>query len=141
MKYFWLFNLILIGHILNAQQLGSVSSSSQSNNSPFSVGEIFVEGNLSGYIGVFSFIVGNSLLTSSVDINIDDDFTIIPNPTNGSFEIKTRGRSIKDINLIDVSGRTIKSFHLEGQGDISDLSPGLYFLQINHKNTFKIIKN
>lgn len=141
MKYFCIFNLILMGHLLSAQQQGSISSASNSNRAPFSVGEIYVKGNLSGYVGVFSFLVGNDLLTSLVDIDIADDFSIVPNPTNGRFEIKTAGSSIHNIQVINASGIVIKSFPNDIQGDISDLSPGLYFLQINQKNTFKIIKN
>lgn len=141
MKYIWLLNFIMIGHFLNAQQTGGISSASLSGQSSFSVGEIYVEGNLSGYVGVFSFLVGNDLLSSSVDIDIADDFSIIPNPTNGRFEIKTAGSSINNIQVIDASGSIIKSFPNGVQGDISDLSPGLYFLQINQRNTFKIIKN
>ncbi|MBK8623414.1 MAG: T9SS type A sorting domain-containing protein [Saprospiraceae bacterium] len=140
MKYFYILNLILLGNLLSAQQHGSISSASISNRAPFSVGEIYVEGNLSGYLGVFSFLVGNNLLTSSVDIDIDDDFSIVPNPTNGKFQIQTAGSSINNIQIIDASGKIIKSFPNDVQGDISDLSPGLYFLQINHKKTFKIIK-
>lgn len=141
MKYIWIIALSLFAHLLPAQQIGSISCASKSNHAPFSVGEIYVEGNLSGYVGVFSFLVGNLLLTTSEDIDVSDDFTIVPNPTGGRFEIKTSGSIIKNVVLIDASGRVINSFSDAAQGDISDLSPGLYFIQINHKNTFKIIKN
>lgn len=141
MKYIYILSLILVGHLLSAQQLGSISSASISNRAPFSVGEIYVEGSLSGYVGVFSFLVGSNLLSSSVDLDMADDFSIVPNPTNGRFEIKTAGSRINNIQVINASGSVIKSFPNVVQGDISDLSPGLYFLQINHKNAFKIIKN
>ncbi|MBK8625833.1 MAG: T9SS type A sorting domain-containing protein [Saprospiraceae bacterium] len=141
MKYICIIALSLCAHFLAAQQIGSISCASKSNHAPFSVGEIYVAGNLSGYVGIFSFLVGNDLLTTSVDIDIADDFSIIPNPTNGRFEIKTAGSSINNIQVIDASGSVIKSFQNDVQGDISDLSPGLYFLKINYKNTFKIIKN
>lgn len=140
MKYFSFFLSIFLSQTLSAQQLGSVSSASNVGQSPFSVGEIYVEGTLSGFVGVYSFLVGNDLLTSAVDLDLFDDFTIMPNPTDGMIAIRSEKSHIKNLQLFDVSGRLVKAAPLQNAYDLTDLLPGIYFLQINHKNTFKIIK-
>ncbi len=128
-------------NIVSAQQsLGAISSGSISKNSPFSVGEVFIEGQLSGQLGVYSFLLATSLLTDSEDLILEDQYSIFPNPTLGSFEIKSTGVIIKNIMVMDGNGKLVRTISNAVQNDISDLVPGMYFININQKQVFKIIK-
>ncbi len=140
-KYAVFFILVLFYNITSAQNLGSVVTSSKSIGLPFSVGEIFIAGQLSsGIMGRYSYLLSIGFLTKVEDINSFDDLVVFPNPTNGLFEIKSKETTITNIKITDLKGQLIKKLDIQSKGDISELPPGMYFLQINDKNTFKIIK-
>lgn len=78
----------------------------------------------------------------------DTDFTVYPNPTNGLINISSKKTTlvIESISLVDVLGNVIinQNINLSNTStDISQLSKGLYFLEIKSngiERTIKIIK-
>ena len=79
-------------------------------------------------------------------INVTDvseknaDYTVFPNPCKGKFSIKSNSfqNNVK-IQIFNFSGQKVKELisennHLEI--DISDLPKGLYFINLNSKETF-----
>ncbi len=65
-----------------------------------------------------------------------DDIKLYPNPAGDYFRIEN-GVNIKDIEIINVLGKTIKTFSAQSQSDnfyIGDLSTGLYLVRMSDKN-------
>lgn len=66
-------------------------------------------------------------------LEIDDfdtiSFAIYPNPTNGYFAIKSN-RSVEEISIFDISGKLIKTFTEQNEYDVSELSKGMYLINI-----------
>lgn len=140
-KIIFSFLLMLQFFMPEAQpSIGSISSASLSNSGAFAVGELYLEGQVNGNIGVYAYLIKNGLLSSLNDMDESDNYTIFPNPTEGSFEIRSGQKSITDIKVIDGFGRIIKVLSPQNIGDISDLPHGVYYLQLNNTKAFKIIK-
>lgn len=84
-------------------------------------------------------------LTTDIKENNSNNNTLLiyPNPTNSQLNIDFNGK-IEEINIIDVTGKTIKSLSASNKViDISDLTNGIYFLQVISNGsliTKKIIK-
>jgi hypothetical protein len=73
----------------------------------------------------------------------DDVISIYPNPASSTFFLM--GDEIESVSLFSVDGRCIKSFINYESGDrldISDLTPGVYFVKVNNSDSLvgKIIK-
>lgn len=73
---------------------------------------------------------------------------VYPNPSNNLINITSPEQNIESITVTDLNGRIVKSTELNNTAkaiiDISDLSDGVYMLNIsanNHIATQKIIKN
>jgi PKD repeat protein len=69
---------------------------------------------------------------SAVDYNISSKVSVFPNPTDGILNINLpeNKASVKISNII---GKEVKSFKLtsnENQIDLSSLTPGMYFIEI-----------
>ncbi|WP_310557543.1 T9SS type A sorting domain-containing protein [Flavobacterium sp.] len=77
------------------------------------------------------------------DFNSFSNFSIYPNPANGIVNVKSE-ESIENIEILSLEGRKVK-YSLKDNIDISDLSNGMYILQIKTNDgklgTKKIIKN
>ena len=73
-------------------------------------------------------------------------YIIYPNPTCETLNIKTDYSGLKTIQIFDSRGsllETINTFQTHYQIDCNNLSPGLYFININEKSDtvkFKFIK-
>ena len=81
--------------------------------------------------------------TSINNFNVSHKFIISPNPTSGVFSIKNE--LIQNLNVFNQTGHLLQQFKNNGtnQFDISQLNPGIYFVQIELNGvTFweKIIK-
>jgi len=67
-----------------------------------------------------------------------------PNPTNDLLNFDTTDQ-IKNIDIINVIGKTVKSFSNQSQVNISSLNSGVYFAKVKFENntyiTRKLIKN
>ena len=74
--------------------------------------------------------------------NVLTDLKVFPNPANTNVNIVVKAESALRIQMIDASGRTVRGFQsAKGQETVevpvSDLAPGIYFLNFtNGINTF-----
>ena len=72
------------------------------------------------------------------------DFSLSPNPTNGSFTIENNYSDNLSVNIINLLGERLKSFIMkdsEQTFDISDLNAGIYEVQISDEvQTLKVMK-
>jgi len=113
-----------------------------------------------GYEGIWSlypyFESGNILLsdreglfvvkesTLSINENIKSDFALYPNPAINSITINSNSEPIANVSIYDISGKLL--FHENNLNsndksvDISMLSKGVYFININDNLTKKLIK-
>ncbi len=81
---------------------------------------------------------------AGVEINQLTDISIYPNPANGTININ--GIANSDVVIYDITGKLIKEFKDLNSTtiDISDMTQGVYFLNVNNKDgvkTLKFIKN
>lgn len=80
----------------------------------------------------------NSLNAGIKDVNNKYKFTIFPNPAQHFFKVSFNDADVKKYDIIfnDVTGRTVlqKRVMPNNTIDVSNLSPGLYFLNITTKN-------
>lgn len=68
-------------------------------------------------------------------------FTIYPNPvTNGVLNISS-DQEVESVAVYNILGAKINTPFENGQLLVSDLAPGVYFLRVNNKYSFKFIKN
>jgi hypothetical protein len=89
--------------------------------------------------------------TDCQKVGIDDDLssqntiTLYPNPSTSQLNIKSEGLSIKNISIVDLTGRTVKMVNNKSKIiDISDLEKGTYFLRLHTDNGMvsrKFLKN
>jgi hypothetical protein len=71
------------------------------------------------------------------------EVTIYPNPTNGKITIENGNSVINNVSVYDITGRilhTSSTISQEMTIDISHLSAGVYFLQVDGKMV-KVVKN
>ena len=90
-----------------------------------------------------SAIFGNNVFTSlSLDNeDVELDFVLFPNPSNGTFTLKTNAAQDNAmITLLSTSGKVVQKKEIEFKGGIStiklDLIPGIYTLEIQTNNSF-----
>lgn len=82
--------------------------------------------------------------TSINDLMKADDFKVYPNPFNYFITIKNNSPSsqkIKGIEILSINGAILKCFNSNfDQLNITDLTPGIYFLKVNADNKSHLIK-
>jgi hypothetical protein len=88
--------------------------------------------------------VNYTTYTTGVEINQLTDISIYPNPANGTININ--GIANSDVVIYDIAGKLIKEFKDLSSTtiDISDMTQGVYFLNVSNKDgvkTLKFIKN
>ena len=119
-----------------ADQLGySVSLSNDGNIA--AVGIPF-ESN-GGNVKVYNF----TALLSSTDFQLNDNFSVYPNPTKNQFQLSTE-ISIDKVEVLNLQGQVIKTFESQDSYNVNDLSAGIYLVMIHSeegKGIKKIIKN
>jgi hypothetical protein len=67
-------------------------------------------------------------------VSLDEPIKIFPNPSHDVIEFYLNGLTVREIEIIDGNGKCIHSESIDdfrGTLDISDLTPGQYFLIIN----------
>lgn len=124
---------------------GTNSSASTNNNSPYTIGEIFVIGtnpnqNQSGTMGAYSAIVlktKNGILSAQ-----EKDIEVFPNPAKNELNIRFRNNLTKsEVHIFDMSGKQVVIKKIENnQIDLSELIIGTYLLKLNEQTTIKITK-
>lgn len=70
-------------------------------------------------------------------------FNIYPNPNTGSFIIETGNNAIKNINVFDVTGRTVYTNVSDESSilvDINNLTNGIYYVKVNTSESNHVIK-
>jgi hypothetical protein len=74
------------------------------------------------------------------ELNKTNSFTIYPNPSRGSIQIRTNDKEkVRFIQVFDLKGQIV--FETEGLGAIENLSPQLYFVRIfTESGTFETHK-
>ncbi len=84
----------------------------------------------------------NTFTTIFVDeTSLTSEINVYPNPANDYLTIESPDNSKLHYNLYDLSGKLVLTGTLNGNKlNISNLSPGIYILDINRTNKFKIIK-
>lgn len=99
-----------------------------------------------------NYNVRNNNVLATIPNNINDNFAIFPNPTNGEFTIKNVDFSNNEFfaNVYDIRGnQIIKNEKIDSNSkilNIKDYASGLYFIKITDANNAilysdKIIKN
>ena len=100
-----------------------------------------------GDVGTFKISTYDATLSASGFVS--SKFSVYPNPANNLINVSNNGNiQINTIVLMDINGRTVKSLNFDGvtetQINISDLSTGVYFINIDTSGgniVRKIIKN
>ncbi|NND61597.1 MAG: choice-of-anchor B family protein [Flavobacteriaceae bacterium] len=93
--------------------------------------------------GGFFLVKASSLGTSESELA--QNLSIYPNPASTTLTVETNEIQISEITLIDVVGKVLLSEEnldvTQKTLDISSLSKGIYFVNVNNDTTKKIIKN
>lgn len=106
------------------------------------------------YFTGFGNLIGNSLLLDNISISleeanlneINDVFSIYPNPARSIFNVKADDKLIGEpYSISDYTGKFLLTGKLESQNttiDLDNLSGGIYMFSVggNMKQTFKVIK-
>ena len=77
-----------------------------------------------------NFTVDNSVVLSVKDDALNAAFTVYPNPTNNFLNISSSNISVKNVKLIDVTGKVIYNNNNAKSIDVRNYSKGLYILKI-----------
>ena len=88
-----------------------------------------------GYFFFFGFQeIGTILNTVDLDENIN--FQIVPNPASNQITINFKNgiQNFENIELINVSGQTLKSINTQTTMNVSDLAQGIYFIKVTSKD-------
>ena len=84
-----------------------------------------------------------SVVVTDINENAADDFVIYPNPTEGKFVIQLNSEVEADINIIDITGKSVFTGVVNGSDeiDITGIEKGLYLIHISgineHNSTIK----
>jgi len=98
-----------------------------------------------GYLFFLGFQeIGTIINTVDLDKNIH--FQIAPNPANDQISINFKNglQDFKSIELINVSGQTLKSNNTQTTMNLNDISQGIYFVKVTSENGVwieKLVKN
>jgi hypothetical protein len=124
-------------------------------NSGYSVGTI-IPNKADIYFDYNPPIITNTFETEfvqslKVDTFENNDFSLYPNPTNASIVVSLNHKNglIQQLQIIDVLGKSVKEVKInaskEIKVDVSDLSKGVYLVEIlsekNIKTTKKLVIN
>lgn len=80
---------------------------------------------------------------SSNDFQLNDNFSVHPNPISNQFQLNT-DISIDKVEILNLQGQVIKTFESQESYSVNDLSAGIYLVMIHSeegKGIKKIIKN
>ena len=86
-------------------------------------------------------VIDTTLSTNDIDAQ-ETKITAYPNPVTNSFQLGSN-RTIETVKLYNITGRLLKTFKLNANYDISDLSSGIYIVKVDSESgseTLKIVK-
>jgi hypothetical protein len=89
------------------------------------------------YAGVSNlyFVFGsksNNISTSVQEMNVQADFDIFPNPTDGKFQIAGLNFVPEKLEVLNLVGETIHQQKGAKEVDLSNFPKGIYFVKISH---------
>jgi len=92
------------------------------------------------------YIFGFSELLSIEDKVNSFNFSVYPNPTNGKININASNFEINTISLFDIQGRKLEEINnlnilSNYELDLSKYNSGIYFINVNNRQTKKVILN
>ena len=130
----------------NMTEIGSFDTFPASNDAGFngvwSIYPYFDSGNIViSDINTGFYLVQESTLSTS-DIR-EIELEIYPNPANEFVKIRSSEKTVSNVRIYNLKGQVAKSFsdlnHSDHQLDVSDLSSGIYIMEINNKLRKKLI--
>jgi len=83
---------------------------------------------------------------SNQDFDLDSDFSIFPNPSNGNITIKNSGIALDKVEISDLNGRIVFNQDLNGIKEdkalnlSSKLSSGMYLMTLTSNNASTVKK-
>ena len=101
--------------------------------------EDFIIGNKRGGLSLFMGIndsVNTSILNNEI---LRQEYLIYPNPSNDFINLKNLN-SISEYEIINLSGKIIKTGISEGVIEIKNLDNGIYFMRIKSRNNRQVLK-
>ena len=114
-----------------------------------SLGNVF-RSNMSGNVGILISRAPqpNALLTTVDFKDVVEQITIVPNPSNGIFNINTNWlQGISQVDVFDITGKQIKSYSIntsKGQKsvalDIQDVADGSYLVRVVSNQRVQTVK-
>lgn len=120
--------------------------------SSFAVKDIDGDGNLNMFVGqdlggVFHFEANPNSDVGLSEIKLRDNVALYPNPSSNSVTIASSESNLKNITIIDLSGKIVKSVDTSNAStslDILNFSKGIYIVKITLDNgnvvTKKLVK-
>jgi hypothetical protein len=103
--------------------------------------------------GTYSLTGCTNNATASIEVSpctglehlstINSQLKIFPNPTNGEFIIELENDQIKNIQIIDLTGRPVVSFFSEKEKitvKTDQLSAGIYYIKVQASNITEVLK-
>ena len=124
---------------LNPGQALEISVIAQSNNSTTISESLTFTTNLTFPLTNFSVPITGQTVIVGVEENeqLDGQLKLYPNPIQDQLYIETKVNQELELKLFDVAGKRIDLEFLKGNGGYilpsSEISSGLYFLQINNE--------
>ena len=101
--------------------------------------EDFILGNKRGGLSLFMGIndsVNTSILNNEI---LKKEYLIFPNPSTDFITVKSLNPVIA-YEIINLSGKTIKTGISDGEIEIKNLDNGIYFIRINSENNYQVLK-
>lgn len=88
----------------------------------------------------------NNPVLGQNEYDVNKDFTIFPNPTNGQFSIVSKSnKEIKNLKVVDINGRSV---YFTNNADriinVENLQKGVYFVKFSSEDqnlTYKLVKD
>ncbi len=88
-------------------------------------------------------IVTVSCVTGIENLSYENSINIYPNPSKGIFTIQSMNDIVKQVQIVDVLGKTIKEFEFKGRNvevDMSNATVGIYYVKISDNGDNRIFK-
>jgi len=82
------------------------------------------------YFDDFKVVDFEDITTSTDRLSLDSSINIYPNPTIGELSIKNNSLTIDQIDVIDITGKTLQTVKNSKTINVSSLSVGVYFVKI-----------
>ncbi len=81
------------------------------------------------------YSVGSFVIFADPDLgvlqNLYEDLKIYPNPTKRMLNVEVNGLIMENISIINLQGSVLKNISYKNEIDVSDLTTGIYFIQLS----------